>query len=96
MKNFNPIIVVDILRDSPVQLAIRLTLYVNGVYKYIVVRNREENRIQPLQLFFLKSQVNQIPNGLVVRIPRSHRGGRGSIPRLGMFFFMCLSNVSIH
>ncbi|KAH3818429.1 hypothetical protein DPMN_120083 [Dreissena polymorpha] len=24
--------------------------------------------------------------GLVVRIPRSHRGGRGSIPRLGILF----------
>ena len=28
-----------------------------------------------------------IPSGLVVRIPRSHRGGRGSIPRLGNHFW---------
>ena len=28
------------------------------------------------------------PGSLVVRIPRSHRGGRGSIPRLGRFFFL--------
>ena len=27
-----------------------------------------------------------IPRGLVVRIPRSHRGGRGSIPRTGIIF----------
>ena len=27
------------------------------------------------------------PSGLVVRIPRSHRGGRGSIPRLGIYNF---------
>ena len=28
----------------------------------------------------------QVPGSLVVRIPRSHRGGRGSIPRLGNIF----------
>ena len=27
-----------------------------------------------------------LPGGLVVRIPRFHRGGRGSIPRLGSNF----------
>ena len=27
-----------------------------------------------------------LPRGLVVRIPRSHRGGRGSIPRTGISF----------
>ena len=27
----------------------------------------------------------------MVRIPRSHRGGRGSIPRLGSYF--CFSNI---
>ena len=27
-----------------------------------------------------------VPSGLVVRISRSHRDGRGSIPRLGRFF----------
>ena len=29
----------------------------------------------------------EIPGGLVVRIRRSHRRGRGSIPRLGMDFW---------
>ena len=29
----------------------------------------------------------RFPGSLVVRIPRSHRGGRGSIPRLGRVFF---------
>ena len=28
------------------------------------------------------------PSGLVVRISRSHRDGRGSIPRLGIFFYL--------
>ena len=28
----------------------------------------------------------RFPGSLVVRIPRSHRGGRGSIPRLGRNF----------
>ena len=28
-----------------------------------------------------------IPDGLVVRIRRSHRRGRGSIPRLGVHFY---------
>ena len=28
-----------------------------------------------------------VPGSLVVRIPRSHRGGRGSIPRLGKYIF---------
>ena len=28
-----------------------------------------------------------LPGGLVVRIRRSHRRGRGSIPRLGSLFF---------
>jgi hypothetical protein len=30
---------------------------------------------------------HHFPSGLVVRIPRSHRGGRGSIPRLGNISF---------
>ena len=30
---------------------------------------------------------SKFPGSLVVRIPRSHRGGRGSIPRLGKLFF---------
>ena len=30
--------------------------------------------------------VSDVPRGLVVRIPRSHRGGRGSIPRTGISF----------
>ena len=29
----------------------------------------------------------EFPGSLVVRIPRSHRGGRGSIPRLGRLLF---------
>ena len=35
---------------------------------------------------------NQVPGSLVVRIPRSHRGGRGSIPRLGNIFAFCCSD----
>ena len=31
-----------------------------------------------------------LPGGLVVRIPRFHRGGRGSIPRLGNTFSLIL------
>ena len=31
---------------------------------------------------------SKIPSGLVVRIRRSHRRGRGSIPRLGKYFFL--------
>ena len=34
----------------------------------------------------LQYHTSDFPGGLVVRIPRSHRGGRGSIPRLGRFF----------
>ena len=34
----------------------------------------------------LNSKSTHIPGGLVVRIPRFHRGGRGSIPRLGSHF----------
>ena len=33
----------------------------------------------------------KIPGGLVVRIRRSHRRGRGSIPRLGIDNFSCLN-----
>ena len=32
------------------------------------------------------ASVPQVPGGLVVRIRRSHRRGRGSIPRLGSVF----------
>ena len=35
----------------------------------------------------------QVPGSLVVRIPRSHRGGRGSIPRLGNIFFPIASDI---
>ena len=34
----------------------------------------------------VRSCVRQIPCGLVVRIRRSHRRGRGSIPRMGALF----------
>ena len=34
----------------------------------------------------------RLPGSLVVRIPRSHRGGRGSIPRLGIIFCCCLKH----
>ena len=33
----------------------------------------------------LLAPYGHVPGSLVVRIPRSHRGGRGSIPRLGSF-----------
>ena len=39
----------------------------------------------------------EVPCGLVVRIRRSHRRGRGSIPRMGvifMFFFPATNNVA--
>ena len=35
----------------------------------------------------LFSGTGKIPGGLVVRISRSHRDGRGSIPRLGKSYF---------
>ena len=35
--------------------------------------------------------VLSVPGGLVVRIWRSHRHGRGSIPRLGVSFFSIFS-----
>ena len=34
----------------------------------------------------LEASLSDIPGGLVVRIRRSHRRGRGSIPRLGRTF----------
>ena len=36
----------------------------------------------------------EFPGSLVVRIPRSHRGGRGSIPRLGRLLFSLPCRVS--
>ena len=39
---------------------------------------------------FNLSEISAFPGGLVVRIWRSHRHGRGSIPRLGIHFsFLC-------
>ena len=40
-----------------------------------------------------KRQESLVPDGLGVRIPGFHPGGPGSIPGLGVFFFLCLSNV---
>ena len=39
-----------------------------------------------------------VPCGLVVRIRRSHRRGRGSIPRMGeaFFFFFLVPNSLVH
>ena len=37
-----------------------------------------------------------VPCGLVVRIRRSHRRGRGSIPRMGVFFFVFFSRTLWH
>ncbi len=39
-----------------------------------------------------KSLFPTVPDGLVVRIRRSHRRGRGSIPRLGVTFFGLFSD----
>ena len=41
-------------------------------------------------IYFLKNiyYFVDIPCGLVVRIRRSHRRGRGSIPRTGVIFFI--------
>ena len=39
------------------------------------------------------NNIHVFPSGLVVRIPRSHRGGRGSIPRLGTCI---LKIISLH
>ena len=47
------------------------------------------NRPGQLQTVTVQFQT-PIPGGLVVRIRRSHRRGRGSIPRLGMTFFSFL------
>ena len=42
--------------------------------------------ISQRNMAFQNTMQSTVPSGLVVRIPRSHRGGRGSIPRLGMCF----------
>ena len=42
--------------------------------------------ISERNMAFQNTTQSTVPSGLVVRIPRSHRGGRGSIPRLGMCF----------
>ena len=48
------------------------------------------HRFANLRLAFLtKLIIATIPDGLVVRIRRSHRRGRGSIPRLGDSFPRC-------
>ena len=52
-------------------------------------------KISLLHMFIYYSDTlrSQFPSGLVVRISRSHRDGRGSIPRLGnvfVFFFLLL------
>ena len=64
---------------------------------YIEMEAREENAVLwNMYMFFSHSLY--IPCGLVVRIRRSHRRGRGSIPRTGAFsirkqsliLFICL------
>ena len=39
-----------------------------------------------MYIYHISPPNSHVPSGLVVRIPRSHRGGRGSIPRLGKSF----------
>ena len=47
-------------------------------------------------VFLLSYTVPTVPDGLVVRIRRSHRRGRGSIPRLGEGFHGKLSRATIN
>ena len=59
---------------------------INAKYEPLGYKLLEEmlitlNRQSSLELVF---RVNMIPCGLVVRIRRSHRRGRGSIPRMGI------------
>ena len=56
---------------------------------------KKRKRIIPVFEIYTKTSQCNIPSGLVVRIPRSHRGGRGSIPRLGKCFWSsCKGHVS--
>ena len=43
-------------------------------------------KVDDAHLHVLASPTSYVPSGLVVRISRSHRDGRGSIPRLGISF----------
>ena len=51
------------------------------------VKPQKRKRIIPIFVIYTNTFGCNIPSGLVVRIPRSHRGGRGSIPRLGKCFW---------
>ena len=46
-----------------------------------------QDRRHPVYIPDIFRFVEHVPCGLVVRIPRSHRGGRGSIPRMGKLYF---------
>ena len=46
-------------------------------------------------LHLLNREIHLLPRGLVVRIRRSHRRGRGSIPRTGTIFFSLLYPISL-
>ena len=64
---------------------------------YIEMKAREENAVL-WNIYMSFSILLHVPCGLVVRIRRSHRRGRGSIPRTGAFsiktqsliLFICL------
>ena len=66
-------------------------IYKNSHYNLHVKIPSHKARMLFYFIYFNFSAPNsQFPCGLVVRIPRSHRGGRGSIPRMGRF----LSNLA--
>ncbi len=61
----------------------------------ILLKGVETERVRALNSKIIRPYVSSIPCGLVVRIRRSHRRGRGSIPRMGVFFplfFILLSS----
>ena len=54
--------------------------------RYAVIRAYKLLKIKHLYIFKFLYPYLIIRIGLVARISRSHRGGRGSIPRYGNFF----------
>ena len=71
-------------------------IYKNSHYILHVKIPSHKARMLFYFIYFNFSAPNsQFPCGLVVRIPRSHRGGRGSIPRMGRFLSItsCLNGI---
>ncbi len=75
--------VIILLIEVQVELIVIINMYTGTGHA-----QKKKKKYRPSPYAVTSSKRSNVPDGLVVRIRRSHRRGRGSIPRLGGNFYI--------